>query len=57
MDRLKKDGRTAEGCISGSSAVFSLSEQLDLKRREVNIYEYCQKDLAGKVRICLDDQT
>jgi hypothetical protein len=47
MDSLRKDGRTAERCISGSSAVFPL-RAFDLKRREVNIYEYCEKGLAGK---------
>jgi len=35
---------------------FPYAGQLNLKRREVNIYEYCQKSLAGKDRICLDDQ-
>ena len=57
IDLLRKDGRTAEGNIGCSPAVFSLSGQLNLKRREVNIYEYCQKGPAGKTRICLDDQT
>jgi len=33
MDRLKKNGWATEGCISGSSAFFSLRETIEPEKK------------------------